>query len=151
MPGWAEHPEEHSMESDEGYSLEQHVEGQSRRLDALELSLDLGRELEEVRRGAPFRTKGYGAKTLVKHTDLRVVLMAFKAGARLVQHRTVGQISIQTLEGRVRLTLEGRRIELSEGGLLALGSSVPHDVEAIEASALLLTVAWPNAGGATHP
>ena len=136
---------------DEGYSLEQHVEGQSRRLDALELNLDLARELEEVRRGAPFRTKGYGAKTLVKHTDLRVVLMAFEPRARLVQHRTVGQISIQTLEGQVRLTLEGGQIDLSKGGLLALGSSVPHDIEAIEASAVLLTIAWPNAGGATHP
>ena len=137
--------------SDEGYSLEQHVEGQSRRLDAPELGLDLARELEELRRGAPFRIKGYGAKTLVKHTDLRVVLMAFEPGASLGQHRTVGQVSIQTLEGRVRLMLERGQIELSKGGLFALGSSVPHDVEAVDASAVLLTIAWPYAGGATHP
>jgi quercetin dioxygenase-like cupin family protein len=138
-------------EIEEGYSLEQHVEGQSRRLDAPELNLDLARSLEEVRQGAPFQTNGYGAKTLVKYTDLRVVLMAFKPGARLGPHRTAGQLSIQTLEGRVRLMLEAEEIDLAKGGLFALGSSVSHDVEAIEASAVLLTIAWPSAGGATHP
>jgi hypothetical protein len=40
---------------------------------------------------------------------------------------------------------------LVKGGLFALGSSVSHDVEAIEASAVLLTIAWPNSGGAAHP
>jgi hypothetical protein len=29
------------------------------------------------------------------------------------------------------------------GGLLALDRGLPHDVEAIEESALLLTIAWP--------
>ena len=48
MPVLTEHAEEQSMDkSDEGYSLEQHVEGQSRRLDAPELGLDLARELED--------------------------------------------------------------------------------------------------------
>ncbi|WP_253895164.1 cupin domain-containing protein [Corallococcus exercitus] len=136
---------------EEGYSLEQHVEGQSRHLDAPELGLDLAREMEELRQGAPFGTNGHSAKTLVKYTDLRVVLMAFKSGARLGQHRTVGQLSIQVLEGRVRLVLEREQFELSKGGLFALGSSVPHDVEAIEESAVLLTIAWPQVGVASHP
>ncbi|NOK10376.1 cupin domain-containing protein [Corallococcus exercitus] len=107
--------------------------------------------MEELRQGAPFGTNGHSAKTLVKYTDLRVVLMAFKSGARLGQHRTVGQLSIQVLEGRVRLVLEREQFELSKGGLFALGSSVPHDVEAIEESAVLLTIAWPQVGVASHP
>lgn len=65
--------------------------------------------------------------------------------------RNVGQLSIQTLEGRVRLVLEREQIDLAKGELFALGSSVSHDVEAVEASAVLLTIAWPSAGDATHP
>ena len=128
---------------EEGYSLEQHVEGQSRRLDALMLRLDLPQELEELRQGAPFQTNGHNGKTLVKHPDLRVVLMAFERGATLRQHRTVGRLTLQILEGRVRLTLGSEQTELSTGMLLALGPSVSHDLEAVEASAVLLTIAWP--------
>ncbi len=136
---------------EEGYSLDQHVEGQSRRLDAPMLRLDLAQELEELRQGAPFRTNGHNAKTLVKHADLRVVLMALKPGANLTQHRTVGRLTLQTLEGRVRVTLESKQIELSKGMLFALGPSISHDLEAVEPSAVLLTIAWPTLPGATHP
>jgi quercetin dioxygenase-like cupin family protein len=55
------------------------------------------------------------------------------------------------LEGRVRVILEREQIELAKGGLFALESSVTHDVEAVGASAVLLTIAWPNAGAAPHP
>jgi quercetin dioxygenase-like cupin family protein len=135
---------------EEGYSFDQHVEGQSRRLDALMLRLNLPQELEELRQGAPFRTNGHNGKTLVKHPDLRVVLMAFKSGANLRQHRTVGRLTLQMLEGRVRVTLESEQIELSTGMLFALGPSVSHDLEAVEPSAVLLTIAWPTQGGVTH-
>jgi quercetin dioxygenase-like cupin family protein len=136
---------------EEGYSLEQHVEGQSRRLDSPMLHLDLSQELEELRQGAPFRINGHNAKTLMKHPDLRVVLMAFKPGASLSQHHTVGRLTLHMLEGRVRVSLESERIELSKGMLFALGPSISHDLEAVEPSAVLLTIAWPAAGGAIHP
>jgi quercetin dioxygenase-like cupin family protein len=71
--------------------------------------------------------------------------MAFERGASLRQHRTVGRLTLQMLEGRVRLTLESEQIELSTGMLLALGPSVSHDLEAVEPSAVLLTIAWPMA------
>jgi hypothetical protein len=37
----------------------------------------------------------------------------------------------------------GRVAQLASGHLLALDRSLKHDVEAIEDSALLLTIAWP--------
>ena len=33
---------------------------------------------------------------------------------------------------------------LLPGGLLALDFGMPHDIEALEESALLLTIAWPE-------
>jgi hypothetical protein len=37
---------------------------------------------------------------------------------------------------------QGRSFDLPAGGLLALDQALPHDVEALEKSALLLTIAW---------
>jgi quercetin dioxygenase-like cupin family protein len=38
--------------------------------------------------------------------------------------------------------VEEREFDLPAGHLLALDAAVPHDVEALEDSAFLLTIAW---------
>jgi quercetin dioxygenase-like cupin family protein len=84
------------------------------------------------------------AKTLVKEPNLHLTLVLLKAGARLDQHQTAGPVVVQPLTGRVRLSAEGEQTELSVGQLLVVAPNVPHDVEAIEESALLLTIGWPE-------
>jgi quercetin dioxygenase-like cupin family protein len=39
---------------------------------------------------------------------------------------------------------QGRTFDLPAGSLLALDQGIPHDVEALEESAFLLTIAWPG-------
>ena len=126
-----------------GYSLEHHVEGESRWLDAPALRLELAKELADLQQDEAWRSTGHSAKTLVKYSDLRVVLIALKPGACLSEHRTLGQISLQTLQGRVRVKVANEVVDLPAGALLALAASVPHDVEAVEQSALLLTISLP--------
>lgn len=130
---------------EKGYSLGQHVEGESRHLGAPLLRLDLAREIEELRQAEPWRTGRHHAKTLVKYPDLRVVLMSLRQGATLGEHKTRGRLSIHTLEGHVLLKLGSQVVDLPAGCLLGLGPSVPHDVEAVEQSVILLTIAWPGA------
>jgi quercetin dioxygenase-like cupin family protein len=114
-------------------------------MDAPFLEFDLTRELEDLHR-EPEWNSGQNAKTLVKYDDLRVVLTALKAHARLPGHRTEGRISIQTVTGHIQVRATGRTFELPAGTLLALDQGVPHDVEALEDSAFLLTIAWPGRG-----
>jgi hypothetical protein len=47
----------------------------------------------------------------------------------------------------VRLELLDRTVDLPAGHLLALESSIEHDVEALEESGFLLTVASPSGRG----
>lgn len=107
------------------------------------LEFDLARELDELRREAAW-TKGQNAKTLVKYDDFRVVLTALKAGGRLPGHETEGRISIQTVAGHIQVKAQGRTFDLRSGALLALDQGLTHDVEALEESAFLLTIAWPG-------
>jgi hypothetical protein len=58
------------------------------------------------------------------------------------QHRAEGRISLQQLKGQVRIHLADRKVTLSTGHLLVLDCGVLHDVEALEESALLLTISW---------
>jgi quercetin dioxygenase-like cupin family protein len=112
------------------------------------LEFDLNAELRQLRQEPEWHT-GQNAKTLVKYDNLRVVLIALKARARVPGHQTEGRISIQTIVGQIHVRAEGRTFYLPVGGLLALDRGLPHEVEAVEESAFLLTIAWP--GEAEHP
>jgi quercetin dioxygenase-like cupin family protein len=102
---------------------------------------DLEAELHRLKAEVTW-SKGHNARTLIKHQDLRVVLMALQANARLAEHQTVGRVSIQVISGHVHIKASGRTFNLTTGSLLALDPMIRHDVTAIEESAILLTVAW---------
>jgi quercetin dioxygenase-like cupin family protein len=107
------------------------------------LEFDIERELEQLHREAGWQT-GQNAKTLVKFDGLRIVLIALKARSRIAGHHTDGPISIQTVAGNIRVRAQGQSFDLPTGGLLALNHGTPHDVEALDESAFLLTIAWPG-------
>lgn len=106
-------------------------------------ALDLAAELAQLHKEATWQRTGRHARTLVKDTDLRVVLVALSKGGRMEEHHAPGRITIQTLAGRLDLRVMGRTVALPTGQILTLGPAIPHDVEALEDSAFLLTIAWP--------
>jgi len=108
------------------------------------LQFDLASEIEELHRDESWlQPTGRSSKTLVKHPDLRIVLIAMKANTRMHEHTAAGRISVHSLYGHIRLHLPGNVVDLPAGRLLALDQCVPHDVEATENSAFLLTLSWP--------
>lgn len=112
-------------------------------LESPMLSFDLNAEIEQLRKEDAWQG-GRNSKTLVKHADFRVVLTVLKSGARLHEHRAPGRISVQTVAGHIRMHVEGKVFDLPAGHLLALERGIVHDVEALEDSAFLLTIAWPQ-------
>jgi len=107
------------------------------------LQIDLDQELQQLRREDSWqRETGRSSKTLAKYPDFRIVLILMKSGTRMRQHKAEGRISIQQLKGKVCIHLAERKVTLSAGHLLVLDCGVLHDVEALEESALLLTISW---------
>jgi quercetin dioxygenase-like cupin family protein len=111
-----------------------------RAIEAPVLRFTLQTEVEQLRQQSSYRNGNPSGRTLVKEPDLRIVLMALRAGARLQEHHASGPISIQVIEGPLRVSLPAESVELTVGQLLALESGIRHDVEAIEDSAFLLTI-----------
>jgi quercetin dioxygenase-like cupin family protein len=110
------------------------------------LSFDLNAEIARLRSENAWQG-GRNSKTLVKHPDFRVVLTVLKSNARLHEHKAAGRISVQAIVGHIRMQVQEKAIDLPAGHMLALERGLPHDVEALEDSAFLLTIAWPE--GAT--
>ena len=96
----------------------------------------------ELRREDAYGREGHAARTLVRESDLRIVLVVLKAGGRIAEHRAGKTASIQTISGLVRVHLPEESVELPTQRLLVLEQGLRHDVEAIEESVFLLTLGW---------
>jgi len=108
------------------------------------LRFNLAGELDQLHQDEGWlHSTGRSSKTLVMYPDLRIVLIAMKANTRMHEHTAAGRISVHTLNGHIRLHLPERVVDLPVGHLVALDHCVPHDVEASEDSAFLLTLSWP--------
>jgi quercetin dioxygenase-like cupin family protein len=105
------------------------------------LSLNLNTEIEQLRQQSAWQA-GRNSKTLIKHPDFRVVLTVLKSGARLHEHKAPGSISVHCVAGHIRMHAADKLFDLPAGHLLTLERDITHDVEALEDSAFLLTIAW---------
>ena len=108
----------------------------------------LADEVRELRQDLGRATGGRSGKTLAKAGGLRVTLVVLEAGVTLDPEGTAGGASLQVLDGRLRVRIDGDEWELAPGDLVALGHNLREPVRAIERSAFLVTVAWPEGAGA---
>ena len=106
------------------------------------LLLRLNDEISGILAETPWQQTGRNARTLAKYASFRIVLTALKQGSALEEHRAKGCLSIQMLEGRVRVTAGGEVLELSRGDLVALDHAVPHAVQALEDCIFLITMSF---------
>jgi len=106
------------------------------------LTFDLAQQIRALRRESYWQS-GRNSKTLVKYDDLRIVLTAIEGKTTIHEHRSAGRISVQTVEGHLRMHAGGRTFDLPAGRVIVLDRATPHDVIALEDSAFLLTIAWP--------
>ena len=108
---------------------------------------DLSGQFGKLRADAPIRKHGRDSFTLVRDPGMDVILTVLNAGTHLSKHSAPGPISVLVLEGRIAFTAHGQRLELGPHCLVTvtLPTHVPHEVEALEESAILITIASPVA------
>lgn len=104
---------------------------------------DLMQEIADSESKKPWPA-GHNAKTLFKKQDFRSVLITMEPKSKMKEHHADGTISVQVLKGEIRFTTQGKTHQLSQGSLLTLGASIPHEIEAVKDSAFLLTISWPS-------
>ncbi len=85
---------------------------------------------------------GHTADTVFGGRDnvLRQTVIGMVAGATLAEHENPGEATVQVLRGRVRLSSGERSWEARTGDMIFVPDA-RHSLEALEDSAVLLTVA----------
>lgn len=113
------------------------------------LTIDIDSQIEQLRQENYWQI-GRNSKTLAKYADFRIVLTGIRANTRIQEHHAPGRISVQTVRGHLKMHANGREFDLPRGHMLVLDRAVAHDVEAVEDSAFLLTITWPEGHQAEH-
>jgi quercetin dioxygenase-like cupin family protein len=98
-------------------------------------------DLARALRAEPHPAKsGHRQEGLVHRGSLRLLLFTFEPGSRLPEHRAPGHVVIHCLRGELAVEAGAVQHRLSGGEALVLEPDVPHSVEAIAESEMLLTV-----------
>jgi quercetin dioxygenase-like cupin family protein len=105
------------------------------------LHLRLADQLDRLRQESTWRTSGRNAITLTKEPILRLVLLLLGKGTTMPEHQTPGPLTLQVLSGLVAFRAGDRAKEVGTGELIVLESAIGHEIEALEESAVLLTLA----------
>jgi quercetin dioxygenase-like cupin family protein len=105
------------------------------------LHVGLAEQLDRLKQESTWRTNGRNAITLTKEPTLRVVLLLLGKGTKMPEHQAAGPLTLHVLSGSVALRTDGSTVEIGAGELVALESAIEHELEALEESACLLTLA----------
>ena len=81
---------------------------------------------------------------LVSKDDFRVVMMAFDAGEGLKPHKAPGDALVLALEGKAKLLVGDKEMEIESGEQIVFPANVIHNVTAITRFKMLLILSVDN-------
>ncbi len=84
------------------------------------------------------------SKTLVQNEGVGITLFAFAKGEGISTHESKGDALVIVLDGKGRLTIDGKDYELAKGDSIVMPANHPHAVYGIEAFKMLLVVTFPE-------
>ena len=83
---------------------------------------------------------GIASRILAKTTGGNLTLFAFAAGQGLAEHTSPFEALIMVLEGACTLTIGETPVLATPGTVVRMPADVPHTVDALEATRLLLVM-----------
>lgn len=104
------------------------------------IAVDVRAEIARLKGEPAWTDNDRHGSSLVKGDGINVALMMLKKGAKLQQHHTRAPITVQVIEGKINFIAKGKTQVVTAGTLVALDRGIEHSVEALEESAIVLTV-----------
>jgi quercetin dioxygenase-like cupin family protein len=104
------------------------------------IAVDVRAEIARLKGELAWANNDRHGSSLVKGDGINVALMMLKKGAKLQEHHTRAPITVNVIEGRINLIMKGKPQLLTPGMIAALDRGIEHSIEALEESAIVLTV-----------
>ena len=108
-------------------------------IDASYIFTDLPAFIKQLKEEDAWKKNDRNGITLFKTDNMTMVLTVFHKGAVIPHNSVDGLVSIQTIEGKIRLTTADGDIELKEKQLINFHPHQEHSIEALEEAVFLIT------------
>lgn len=82
------------------------------------------------------------SRTLAQNAHLSVTLFAFDENEEISTHSSGGDAFVTCLDGKGRITIDGKEYALEEGQSIVMPAGHPHAVFAVERFKMLLVVVF---------
>ena len=111
--------------------------------------VELGAETARLRAEQEYADGDRNGRTLAKVGAFRLVLVAFRAGARFDEQDQRGSVALQVLEGRVAVRVDAETVEIGLAEIAVVAPGHPWTAVALADGAMLIQLAWPPEPGST--
>ncbi len=111
-----------------------------RTLNARLVEIDLNKFIAELKQETTWAESDRNSITVFKSDTSTIVLIGMHKNAELKEHKAIGNISVQVLDGEINFVAEGQTLSLAKGQMITLQANIPHSVTALEECFFLLTL-----------
>ena len=111
-----------------------------RMLNARLVEIDLNKFIAELKQESSWADSDRNSITVFKSNTSTIVLIGLHKNAELKEHTSIGNISVQVLEGEINFVAEQQTLSLAKGQMITLEANIPHSVTAMKESFFLLTL-----------
>ncbi len=131
---------DHARQADQAGHHARHPDHENFLAQEGQVAVDIRAEIARLKTEPAWASGDRHGSSLVKGDGINVALVVLKKGANLRQHHTRAPITVQVIEGRINFIASGKTQLVTPGMLLALNRAIEHSIEAVEESAIVLTV-----------
>lgn len=83
------------------------------------------------------------SKTLIQNDGVGITLFAFAKDEGISTHESKGDALVVALDGKGRITIDGKDYEFTKGNSIVMPANHPHAVYGVESFKMLLVVSFP--------
>jgi len=111
-----------------------------RMLNARLVEIDLNKFIAELKQETTWADSDHNSITVFKSDTTTIVLIGMHKNAELKEHKAIGNITVQILDGEINFFAEQQTLSLVKGQMITLEANISHSVTALKESFFLLTL-----------
>jgi len=111
-----------------------------RMLNARLVEIDLNKFIAELKQETTWADTDHNSITVFKSDTTTIVLIGMHKNAELKEHKAIGNITVQILDGEINFFAEQQTLSLVKGQMITLEANISHSVTALKESFFLLTL-----------
>ncbi|MET0466316.1 MAG: hypothetical protein ABW007_24370 [Chitinophagaceae bacterium] len=109
-------------------------------IDAPYVFVDIPAIIDQIKREKAWEKNDRNGITVFKSSELALLVTALQAAASIEHNNVQAHMTLQVIEGDVRITTTDGDIDMKAGNIVAFHPAVPHTIYAITDVILLITI-----------